>query len=68
MSEHLFDHVNIDPSNIHIPDGTTARDTLAEYCAAYEAAIEAQGGIDFQILGIGRSGHNGNVTGIKNDK
>jgi glucosamine-6-phosphate deaminase len=59
MAEHLFNHVNVDPSNIHIPDGTVDRDALAEYCAGYEAAIEAHGGIDFQILGIGRSGHIG---------
>jgi glucosamine-6-phosphate deaminase len=59
MAEHLFEHVNIDPTNVHIPDGTVAREKLAEYCAQYDAAIEEAGGIDFLILGIGRSGHIG---------
>jgi glucosamine-6-phosphate deaminase len=59
MAEHLFNHVNIEPSNIHIPDGTAARASLAAYCDRYESAIEEVGGIDFQILGIGRSGQIG---------
>jgi glucosamine-6-phosphate deaminase len=58
MLEHFFAHVNIDPSNIHIPDGTIASD-YEQYCAAYEADIEGAGGIDLQILGIGRNGHIG---------
>ena len=57
MREELFDHVSIDPSNIHIPDGRAA-DLKAE-CRRYEKAIAAAGGIDLQILGIGANGHIG---------
>ncbi len=59
MWENLFAHVNIAPANVHIPDGSIARERLAEYCAAFERAIADAGGIDFQILGIGKSGHVG---------
>jgi glucosamine-6-phosphate deaminase len=59
MWENLFDQVNVRPEHVHIPDGSVARDGLAAHCAAYEAAIQAAGGIDFQLLGIGRSGHVG---------
>ncbi len=59
MWENLFDHVNVKPENVHIPDGGTPRERLAEQCAAYERAIAEAGGIDFQILGIGKSGHIG---------
>jgi glucosamine-6-phosphate deaminase len=59
MTENLFEHVNIDPKHIHIPDGGVPRDQLEARCLAYEEAIRAVGGIDFQILGIGRSGHVG---------
>jgi glucosamine-6-phosphate deaminase len=59
MWENLFDHVNVKPENVHIPDGATPRELLAEQCAAYERAIVEVGGIDFQILGIGKSGHIG---------
>ncbi len=59
MWENLFAHVNIDPANVHVPDGAVGRDGLAEACAAYERAIADAGGIDFQILGIGRTGHVG---------
>lgn len=55
MNRHLFDHLNIDPANTHVPDGL-ARD-LDGCCAAYEAAIQAAGGIDLQVLGIGTNGH-----------
>jgi glucosamine-6-phosphate deaminase len=59
MRETFFDHVNIAPENIHIPDGTIPlRDTEA-FCEAYERAIEKAGGIELQILGIGRTGHIG---------
>ena len=58
MRSSFFDHVNVAPENIHIPDGT-ARGDLDEYCAGYEAAIQNAGGIDLQILGIGRNGHIG---------
>src|SRR5947207_9147208 len=59
MWENFFENVNIKRENVHIPDGTTVRDRLAEACAAYERAIADAGGIDFQILGIGKSGHIG---------
>ena len=58
MREHFFDHVNADAAKIHIPDGTTGGN-YEEYCAAYERAIREAGGIDLQILGIGRNGHIG---------
>ena len=59
MHEHLFDHVDIPPSNIHIPDGTLGLSQVAGHCADYEQQIEDAGGIDIQLLGIGRSGHIG---------
>ncbi len=59
MRENFFDHVNVPVGGIHIPRGDIPRDDVAEACEAYEAAIREAGGIDFQILGIGRSGHIG---------
>ncbi|NIN71716.1 MAG: glucosamine-6-phosphate deaminase [Gemmatimonadetes bacterium] len=59
MMENLFAHINLDPRNIHIPDGSVPRKKLEAHCQAYEDAIREAGGIDFQILGIGRSGHIG---------
>jgi glucosamine-6-phosphate deaminase len=59
MDETFFSHVNIRPENVHIPDGTLAHSEVEEYCARYEQQIRRAGGIDFQILGIGRSGHIG---------
>jgi glucosamine-6-phosphate deaminase len=59
MMENLFSHINLDPRNIHVPDGAVRREDLEAYCRSYERAIEDAGGIDFQILGIGRSGHIG---------
>jgi len=59
MHQHLFDHVDIDPSNVHIPDGTIASENVKAYCRSYEQSIEAAGGLDFQLLGIGRTGHIG---------
>ena len=50
MMENLFDHINIDPANIHIPDGSVRRQDLNDSCRAYEDAIKFAGGIDFQIL------------------
>jgi glucosamine-6-phosphate deaminase len=58
MDRNLFSHVNLRRARIHIPDGTISRD-YDEYCAGYEQAIKAAGGIDLQILGIGRNGHIG---------
>jgi len=57
--EYLFEHVDINPSNVHVPDGTVAREEIGACCEAYERAIREAGGIDFQILGIGRTGHIG---------
>jgi glucosamine-6-phosphate deaminase len=59
MWENLFSHVDIDPVNVHIPDGSLARGDVEAACQAYEAAIVAAGGIDFQLLGIGKTGHIG---------
>ncbi len=59
MREHLFDHVDILPENVHIPDGTIDEGTVEEYCRRYEQTIRQVGGIDLQILGIGRTGHIG---------
>ncbi len=59
MHEHLFDHVDILPDNIHIPDGTVLQENLHQYCIDYELKINSFGGLDFQLLGIGRTGHIG---------
>lgn len=59
MNEHLFDLIDIDRDNVHIPDGTIPVEQVADYCASYEAKIASLGGIDLQILGIGRTGHIG---------
>ncbi len=66
MHHHLFSHVDIDPENINIPDGTIAPNKVANYCAYYEDKIDSMGGLDFQLLGIGRTGHIGfNEPGSK---
>src|SRR5262245_29160074 len=59
MDETFFKHININPKNIHIPDGETPHKDVEEYCARWEQQIRRSGGIDLQILGIGRSGHIG---------
>ncbi len=59
MHEHLFHHVDIPPENIHIPDGRVEREKIFDFCQQYENAIKEAGGIDLQILGIGRTGHIG---------
>jgi len=59
MREHLFDHVDISPENTHVPNGMLAEDKVATYCQDYEQLIHEAGGIDIQILGIGRTGHIG---------
>lgn len=59
MRIHLFDHVDLDPARCHLPSGTVGKGEVDAHCAAYEAMIAATGGIDFQILGIGRTGHIG---------
>lgn len=57
MRNNLFDHVNVDDSKIHIPNGQA--DNFETECLAYEASIVSHGGIDLQILGIGHNGHIG---------
>ncbi|TYP91825.1 glucosamine-6-phosphate deaminase [Sphingobacterium allocomposti] len=59
MNKHLFDHVDIPRENINIPDGTLPEDAVHAFCEAYEQKISALGGIDIQLLGIGRTGHIG---------
>jgi len=59
MRMQLFDHINIPPENIHIPDGSVSLDQVDEYCRQYETDIELAGGIDVMLLGIGRNGHIG---------
>ena len=59
MHEHLFNHVDILPHNINIPDGTVSNEDLFQSCVDYEMKIKSVGGIDFQLLGIGRTGHIG---------
>jgi glucosamine-6-phosphate deaminase len=57
MHETLFSHINVKWENIHIPDGTLKPEEVDDACAAYDEKIKALGGIDIQILGIGRTGH-----------
>jgi glucosamine-6-phosphate deaminase len=59
MHQHLFNHIDIDPENVNIPDGTVAFEDLNQYCIDYEMKIKSAGGLDFQLLGIGRTGHVG---------
>ena len=59
MHEHLFNHIDILPQNINIPSGTTASENIQQYCIDYDMKIKSLGGLDFQLLGIGRTGHIG---------
>jgi glucosamine-6-phosphate deaminase len=59
MRENLFEHINIRPENVHVPRGDLSRSDVDRHCRDYELAIERAGGIDFQILGIGKTGHIG---------
>ena len=59
MHQHLFDHVDINKENINIPRGDLKKNEIEKYCKSYESNIEKLGGIDFQLLGIGRTGHIG---------
>lgn len=59
MKEQLFDHVDIPKENYFLPDGTIPAEQVREYCASYENRINAVGGLDFQLLGIGGNGHIG---------
>ncbi|HYW36406.1 MAG TPA: glucosamine-6-phosphate deaminase, partial [Balneolaceae bacterium] len=78
MYDNLFNHIDIKEKNIHIPSGNLNRDEIAEYCRNYENKIVDHGGIDLQLLGIGRTGHigfnepgsvmNSNMRAVKLDK
>ena len=59
MHRHLFNHIDINPANIHLPNGNWPKEEIKKYCAAYESELEKAGGIDLQILGIGLNGHIG---------
>src|ERR1700744_54541 len=59
MKEQLFDKVDIDPANCHIPNGQWKKEEIKQHCIQYEQQIEDAGGIDLQILGIGNNGHIG---------
>jgi glucosamine-6-phosphate deaminase len=59
MWENFFEHINIRRVNVHIPRGDLPRNEVEAYCREYEIAIKQAGGIDYQILGIGKTGHIG---------
>ena len=59
MHTHLFDHIDIPKDQIYIPKGDIKEEDVVAFCSAYEAKIESFGGIDFQLLGIGRTAHIG---------
>lgn len=59
MNQNLFDHIDIEKGNIHIPDGTLSMEAIQDYCELYEQKIADFGGLDIQLLGIGRTGHIG---------
>ena len=55
MQTNLFDHINVDIRNTHVPDGRAL--DFEAYCQQYEKMIDDAGGIDLQVLGIGSDGH-----------
>jgi glucosamine-6-phosphate deaminase len=59
MRENFLDYVDLNPANVHVLDGSLRLDRVAEHCERYERCIAAAGGIDLQLLGIGRNGHIG---------
>lgn len=59
MNFNLFDHIDIPKENINIPNGEIERSEVTNFCLEYEKKIASYGGIDIQILGIGRTGHIG---------
>ncbi len=68
MREQIFDHIDIPKANINIPSGLVPGDQVFAHCREYEEKMDAAGGIDFQILGIGRTGHIGfNEPGSSRD-
>jgi glucosamine-6-phosphate deaminase len=58
MHQHFFDHIDIKAENINIPDGTVSIEEIKQYCIDYEIKIKFRR-LDFQLLGIGRTGHVG---------
>ncbi|WP_321279538.1 glucosamine-6-phosphate deaminase [Marinifilum fragile] len=59
MDDVLFNHIDIPRDQINVPDGEVSKEGIFNYCSEYEAKIDAFGGLDMQILGIGRTGHIG---------
>jgi glucosamine-6-phosphate deaminase len=59
MDFNLFNHIDIPRENINVPNGEIARENVTNFCLDYEEKIASYGGIDIQILGIGRTGHIG---------
>jgi glucosamine-6-phosphate deaminase len=59
MKENLFDHIDINMDNVYIPDGMLNIEDIPAFCLDYEKKITDLGGLDLQILGIGRTGHIG---------
>ena len=59
MHEHLFNHVDVNPGNVNVPSGMMPDSELNQFCIDYELKIKSYGGLDFQLLGIGRTGHIG---------
>ena len=57
MNHNLFDHINIDKANTHVPNGMEP--DAAKECANYEELIKSLGGVDLQLLGLGHNGHIG---------
>ena len=59
MNRHLFSHIDIAPNRAHVLDGTVPEDFTGEHAAEFDHWVEAEGGLDVQLLGIGRNGHIG---------
>ena len=59
MFENLFKHIDIDPNNINIPSGYIKSNKIEKHCVDFENKIKNAGGLDLQLLGIGRNGHIG---------
>ena len=59
MKTHLFNHIDILPEDINIPDGSLSENQVDDFCRSYEQKIDLLGGLDFQLLGVGRTGHIG---------
>jgi glucosamine-6-phosphate deaminase len=68
MNEHLFNYIDIPREQVHIPDGSLAEEDVQRFCEEYEKKIKNAGGLDIQLLGIGRTGHIGfNEPGSRPD-